>query len=72
MAKDTDILALMTDDERRTAMRQLVMGLFGEGNGARIWQQMDAALGSQARQLGDAPEPEDNYWHGVWRIYEIE
>jgi hypothetical protein len=72
MANDTDILAQMPDDVRREAMRDLVYGLFGKGNGGRIWQQMDAALTSKARQLGDAPEPEDNYWQGVWQIYEIE
>lgn len=72
MPRQADILARMPDALRREAMEGLVKGLFGPKNGAKIWEQMDAVMSSTQRQLGDHPDPEQNYWQGTWRIYEIE
>jgi hypothetical protein len=72
MGKGTDFLATMTDRERAEALAALCDDLFGEQNGKRIFRQMAAGMAFQGRQLGDAPDPQDNYWKGHWRIYELD
>lgn len=67
-----DPLRALPPEARADAIRQLVDRLFGPAVGARVWEQMQPALASQARQLGDARTPADNYWRGAWRIYECE
>lgn len=73
MPKKPDPLDGLSAAEQPAALRGLVFGMFGEQGGAAIWKQMEPAMrGANARQLGDAREPEKNFWKGAWRIYEIE
>jgi hypothetical protein len=72
MPKKPDPLDDLSPAARAKFLHDVVHDMFGAENGAVIWKQMDAALRSKARQLGDAPEPEKNHWHGAWKIYELE
>lgn len=67
-----DILATLPHDERVALMKRSVMGILGPVVGDQVWKQMEPALSRSRRQPGDAPAPEDNYWKGVWRIYEAD
>jgi len=72
MPKRPDPLDDLSPAERAKLLRDMVLGMFGEEKGAGVWQQMEAALRLNARQLGDAPEPAKNFWKGAWRIYELD
>lgn len=72
MPKKPDPLDNLDPAQQAAVLRGLVTNLFGEQNAAPIWKQMEAALRSNARQLGDAPEPEKNFWKGSWKIYEMD
>ena len=67
-----DILAVLPPDERAALIRRTVTAIMGPTMGEQIWKQMEPVLQSKARQPGDAPEPEQNHWKGVWRIYEAD
>lgn len=71
MAKDPDPLAKMSSHERALALARLCDNVFGEHHGKRIFDKLASALAFKARQIGDAKEPQDNYWKGIWRIYEL-
>jgi len=72
MPKRPDPLDSLSPEGQAGLFRGLVFGMFGEEGGAAMWPQIEAALRMKARQLGDAPEPEKNFWRGAWAIYEIE
>jgi len=72
MPVQRDILAVLSPDERRDLMRHTVMGVLGPVMGERVWKQMEPALLDRRRQPGDAADPAENHWKGVWRIYEAE
>ena len=72
MAKEPDAFAKMTDRERASAMGAMALTLLGPHYGKVFVDQMKAAMKSKVRQVGDAPEPEKNYWKGAWRIYELD
>jgi hypothetical protein len=72
MPKEPDVLALLSPPERAEVIRKMLLGLLGERNGQKAWKQMEPVLASTLRQIGDAEEPEKNYWRGVWRVYEVE
>jgi hypothetical protein len=72
MPKKPDPLDNLSPDQQSALLRGLVFNLFGEENGGAVWKQMEPALRSKARQIGDAPEPEKNFWRGAWKIYEID
>lgn len=72
MAKSPDILAMLPDDLRSEFMKELAVEMLGPVAGAAFAKQMDAVQNFSGRQLGDATEPEMNYWKGVWQIYEID
>jgi hypothetical protein len=46
--------------------------LLGPVAGAAFAKQMETVQKFKGRQIGDAPEPEKNFWKGAWRIHEIE
>ena len=71
MARDPDILKILPPELRAEVMRGIVFEVFGDRNGARVWQQLEAGLTYTARQLGDHREPDKNFWKGAWRIYEF-
>ncbi len=72
MAKPKDPLATMPGPVRAKVMKDLAANLLGPVAGAAFTKQMEAAQNWKGRQLGDATEPEKNFWKGAWRIYEIE
>ena len=72
MKRPPDPLARMSDAARKQAMERLWKSLLGPVNGALVWDQMSAVMDLTERQIGDHPEPEKNYWQGVWRIYDLE
>jgi len=72
MAKSKDPLAMMPAPVRAKVIKSVAMNMLGPVAGAGFVKQMDAAQNWKGRQLGDATEPEKNYWKGAWRIYEIE
>ncbi len=72
MAKAKDPLAMMPAPVRAKLMKGVAMNVLGPMAGAAFVKQMDAVQNWKGRQLGDATEPEKNFWKGAWRIYEIE
>ena len=72
MAKPKDPLAAMPAPVRAKVIKDLAVTLLGPVAGGAFAKQMEAAQGWKGRQLGDATEPEKNFWKGAWRIYEIE
>lgn len=72
MPKKPDPLDNLSPKQQAALLRGLVTGLFGEEGGSALWKHMEPALRFKGRQIGDAPEPEKNFWHGAWKIYEIE
>ena len=72
MAKPKDPLAVMPPAVRAKFMRDLAVGLFGPVAGAAFAKQMESVQKFKGRQIGDAPEPEKNFWKGAWRIHEID
>lgn len=72
MPKKPDPLDNLTPEGQLEVMRSMIFGMFGETRGNDIWPQFEAAMLSKARQIGDAAEPEKNFWKSAWRIYEIE
>lgn len=67
-----DIFEILPEEERIALMRDTVLSMFGETVGLRMWGRMEPALRYKRRQLGDHPDPSQNYWKGVWRIYEAD
>ena len=37
-----------------------------------VQDQMGQAQGAEKHLAGDAADPKDNYWGGVWRIYDVD
>jgi len=72
MPKKPDPLDNLTPEGQLGVMKNLVFGLFGGERGASVWPHFEAGLGMKARQIGDADEPEKNYWKGAWRIHELD
>ena len=69
--RQPDPLRAMPQEKRVEAMRALIFNLVGDENGAVIWQQMEPLMTTTMRQLGDARDPQKNYWKGVWKIHEL-
>lgn len=67
-----DPLRAMSAEERADTMKSMMFDLFGEQNGAAIWQQMEPVLNTPLRQPGDDRDPQKNHWKGVWKIHEID
>lgn len=72
MAKRSDPLDGLTPEGEREVLRSIIIDMFGPARGADVWRRFADAMKYDKRQLGDAPEPEKNYWKGAWRIYEID
>lgn len=72
MAKKTDIFEVLPEEERLGVMKDTVLAVLGDNVGSRVWKQMEPALRYKRRQLGDHPDPAQNHWKGVWRVYEAE
>jgi hypothetical protein len=72
MPRPTDLFDVMNDEERTSMMRELVTGILGPKQGDALWKQMAPALTEKRRQPGDALDPAENFWGGVWRIHQAE
>lgn len=72
MPRRPDPFDNMPDEERTKLMRDTVKSILGPKVGDELWKHMEPAMRDRRRQLGDAPEPEKNFWGGVWRVYEAE
>jgi len=72
MAKPKDPPATMPPPVPAKVTKDMATNLLGPVAGAAFAKQMDAGLKWKGRQLGDATEPEKNFWKGAWRIYEID
>ena len=70
MPRKPHIFERATEPERLAMMRASCHLVFGPQKGEEMWKAMEPSLLFKARQLGDAPEPEKNFWKGVWQIYE--
>jgi len=57
---------------RGVLVRELAVKVLGESKGAAVADRLEPGIRSRARQLGDAAEPEQNFWKGAWRIHELE
>lgn len=70
----------MTPAGRRDAMRKLLESTFGERDVERLWQQLEPLIRNRIghgepltpKMPGDADDPKDNYWKGVWQVYHAE
>jgi hypothetical protein len=72
MTRPRDIFDVLPEDERLELMRQTTLAVLGEQVGARTWERIEPSLRHKLRQVGDHPDPAQNHWKGVWRIYEAE
>lgn len=69
--KDQDF-ARLEPKVRAELLRALAVELLGPEKGALVAEQLEPGVRSRARQLGDAKDPEQNHWKGVWRIHELD
>lgn len=72
MAKPKDPLATMPAPVRAKVITDMATNLLGPAAGAAFAKQMVNGMNWKGRQIGDAVEPEKNFWKGAWRIYEID
>ncbi|MFO0759234.1 MAG: hypothetical protein U0359_22270 [Byssovorax sp.] len=72
MPRKPSLFDTLPEPERHQVMRFACQLVFGADKGKALWKSMEPALLFKARQLGDAPDPKDNFWKGAWRIYEAE
>lgn len=72
MPRKPHLFETLSEAERHQVMRFSCHLVFGQQKGNAVWQSMEPSLLFRERQLGDAPAPEDNFWKGIWRIYEAE
>lgn len=72
MPKKPDPLDNLTPEGQVAVLRRLLFETFGESRGNALWAQIEPAMLGKTRQLGDAHEPEKNFWKGAWRIHEID
>lgn len=60
--------------------RELASRTFGSEYVDRLWSQLEPVIRdkighggpSDPKIVGDAADPKDNYWKGVWQIYHAE
>ena len=72
MSKKPDVLVLLPQEQRNALLRDTCIAVFGDRKGAQIWKRLAPTITFKGRQVGDAIDPKDNFWNGVWRIYEAE
>lgn len=72
MPRKPDALDNLTPEGQAAVLRLILTDMFGEERAGPMLKQIEAAMRMKARQIGDAPEPEKNFWKGAFRIHEIE
>jgi len=70
MSKNPDSFALMTEEQRHAAWREMCDAVLGPQLGPQVWSRLEPSLSYKKRQIGDDLDPVNNYWEGHWRIHE--
>jgi len=66
--------------EQIVALRALAEATLGKAYVDRMWSRMEPLIRNrighgeplEPRMVGDADDPKNNYWKGVWQVYHAE
>jgi hypothetical protein len=72
MPRKPDPFDHLPEPQQLELMRLACHAVFGPAKGDEFWKGIEPSLLFKERQFGDARDPKENFWKGVWRIYEAE